>query len=93
MQRAWKRMKGKGIVMLAVHVGGKRSEVQAFVKKHRVGIPILHDAKSNVMARWKVKAYPTTYIIDPNGRVVYKAVGERKWDGKAILKKIAALRR
>jgi hypothetical protein len=35
---------------------------------------------------------PTTFVIDPNGRLVYSATGEREWDDPALLDQVRALK-
>jgi hypothetical protein len=40
-----------------------------------------------------MKGLPTTFIVDPDGRLVYQAQGEREWDDPAMLELILELRR
>jgi hypothetical protein len=35
---------------------------------------------------------PTTFVIDPDGRLVYSATGEREWDDPALLDQVRALK-
>ncbi|MCW8914818.1 MAG: TlpA family protein disulfide reductase [Magnetovibrio sp.] len=93
MIRAWKKLKGRGVVMLGVHVGGKKKEIRSFARKYRINFPVLIDAKQKVFRSWSGKALPMTYIVNKKGRIVYDAKGDRKWDDPAILKKIVALSR
>lgn len=93
MIRAWKKLKGRGVVMLAVHVGGKKKQIKSFVRKYRINFPVLFDSKSKVFHAWPAKAMPTTYVVDRNGRIAYSASGDQKWDDPVILKKVMALRR
>ncbi len=93
MRRAWEQIKKENVVMLAVHVGGKLDKVRSFAEKKRMEFPVLFDADCGVARSWPTKGYPTTFILDPEGRIAYKAVGGREWDSPKILQTILELRR
>jgi len=38
------------------------------------------------LASWGVQGLPTTFLINPEGKLVYKAVGEREWDSSEMVK-------
>lgn len=85
MQRAWERLKGDGVVMLAVNVGEDEEQVFTFTADYPVDFPMLLDQDSTVISKWPIKALPTTFVIDQEGRIVYRAVGGREWDDPALL--------
>lgn len=93
MQRAWVDMQDKDVVMLAVHVGGNEDKIWSFVGDYELDFPVLIDAKSEVADAWPMKGLPSTFIVDPDGRIAYRAIGGREWDDPAILEPIYALRR
>lgn len=41
--------------------------------------------------RWPVLGLPTTFILDSQGRIAYRAVGGREWDDPVLLKGIRGL--
>ena len=41
---------------------------------------------------YPLKGLPTTYVIDPQGRLVYSAAGERAWDDPKLLDQVRALK-
>jgi len=92
MERAWKELQANDVMMLAVHVGGNEDSVWAFAAEFDITFPVLIDGDSRVTDRWKLKGLPSTFIIDPQGRVVYRAVGAREWDSPDLLGAIFALR-
>ena len=53
--------------------------------------PILLDEKSVASKAWKVKGLPTSFIVDKQGRIAYRAVGGREFDHPEIEKLIRAL--
>jgi hypothetical protein len=38
------------------------------------------------LASWDVAGLPTTFLISPTGEIIYKAVGEREWNSKEMVK-------
>lgn len=93
MQRAWNRMKDEGVMMLALHVGGNEDKIWTFLNDFNVEFPVLIDAKSKVSKGWQMFGLPTTYIIDPGGRIVLRAIGGREWDDPGLVKQILSLRK
>jgi hypothetical protein len=39
-----------------------------------------------------VRGLPTTFVVDPQGRIAYRAIGGRAWDAPELLVPIRALR-
>lgn len=93
MQRAWVKLRDKGVMLLAVHMGGDADEVWSFADQYGVQFPVLIDADSSVARAWRMVGLPTTYVVDPDGRIVLRAIGGREWDDPDILKTILDLRK
>lgn len=81
MQRLWERLGDGDFVMLGVNVGEDRQTVLEFVRSFDTPIdyPLLTDGDLKVVKQWPVFGLPTTFVIDREGRIVYKALGERDW--------------
>ncbi|HID48053.1 MAG TPA: TlpA family protein disulfide reductase [Chromatiales bacterium] len=92
MERAWQKIKGKGIVILAVNVGEDADTIFAFTGDYPVTFPLLMDLDGTVINQYRVVGMPTTYIINPDGIVTHRAVGSREWDNKELLATLAAMR-
>ena len=88
MQRAWEQVKDENIVMLAVNVGEDEETVFAFLGQAPVEFPLLLDQDSKVTTSWPVKGLPTTYVVGPEGRLAYRAIGGREWDDPGLLDSI-----
>ena len=93
MQRAWEQLREQGIAMLAVDVGETEDTVFPFLADYQVTFPILFDHDSAVMKAWPVKGLPTTFVLDAQGRIVYRAIGGRDWDAPELLEKVRELAR
>jgi peroxiredoxin len=92
MQRAWEAVRDEGIVLVAINVGEDAETVQRFVTDFPVGFPLPMDERSEVVQAWPVKGLPTTFVVDPKGRLAYIATGEREWDDPALLDQVRALK-
>ena len=92
MQRAWEQLRAEGILMLGINVGEDEDTIFQFTADYPVDFPLLLDRDSAVTAQWPVRGLPTTFVVDPAGRLVYQAIGSREWDDPALLALIRALR-
>lgn len=91
MNRAWQALEPQGVGMLAINAGEGEAAVQAFMQKVAIDFPVLLGA-TDTLANWKIRALPTTLVIDASGQVVYEALGPREWDDEALLQQVLALR-
>ncbi len=93
MERAWQKLRHEDVVMLAVNVGEDEDSVFEFTASYPVEFPLLLDRESAVIGNWPVRVLPTTFVIDPQGKIVYRAIGGRDWSAPEMLLKIRALRK
>ena len=91
MQRAWKKLKNKNVAMLAINIGENDDTIFTFSAEYEMDFPILMDKDSRVIRSWPVSALPTTYVVDRKGRLAYRAIGDRQWDNKELIKLILNL--
>lgn len=92
MQRAWEQLEPKGVVLLAINVGEDIDTVFQFTGSYPVAFPILFDQDGSVSNVWPMRGLPTTFVIDPQGRIVYRAIGGREWDDPQLLQPVLDLR-
>ena len=53
--------------------------------------PIMLDPASTTSKAWGVKGLPSSYLVDKQGRIAYRAIGGREFDHPEIEKTIRAL--
>lgn len=93
MQRAWEQVKDKDVIMLAVNWGDTAESIKKFTDSlPPMDFPLLVGGDEAMTKQWSVRGLPTTYVIDPQGRMAYKLVGETEWDKPEILDKVLALK-
>ena len=91
MERAHKKVQGEKIALLAVNVGESEEQVFEFTGRYPVTFPLLLDEEGKVIRLYPVIGLPTTFIIDPRGRVTHRAVGGREWDEDRLLGQLRQL--
>ncbi len=92
MQRAWEKLKKEDILMLAIDVGEDEDTIFQFTANYPVEFPLLMDRDSTVVTKWPVRGLPTTFVVDPQGRLVYRAIGGREWDDPRLMAQVRALK-
>ncbi len=81
---------GNGLEVVGVHVGPALATVKQFLKDRPVDFDILID-KNMSLSSWQVSGLPTTFLIDPSGKLIYKAIGEREWSSPEMIEFIRGI--
>lgn len=85
MSNLHSKLNGKGLEVIGVHVGPSLAGVKKFLGEVPVNFTILID-KDMSLAGWGVRGLPMTFLINPDGKLIYSATGERKWDSAEMVK-------
>ena len=93
MNRAWHKIKDQGIEMIAINVGEDEDTIFAFLGEYPVDFTILLDQSGNIISKWPIKGLPTTFVLDTDGKLVYRAIGGREWDAEELLEQVRQLRK
>ena len=80
MQRLSDKLAGKPFAIVGVNVGETPAQVSAFLKVVPVNFSIALDEKGKNLEAWQVFAFPTSYLIDKQGRIRYGLFGSIEWD-------------
>lgn len=92
MERLWQETKNKDVMMLAINLGEDEDTIFTFTSDYPVSFPLLMDSDSSVTKKYSVLGIPTSYVIDPKGKIIYRAVGTREWNDKQLIGKILQLK-
>ena len=90
MQRLKDKL-GNRLVVLAVSMGDHEADIKAFLQKVPVKFPILLDPDSKLAMQWNVQGLPTSFVIDPSGKIRYHLLGETEWDSAKTVNLISGL--
>ena len=93
LERLHQATKDKNVEVLAVDIGEDEDSVFAFLGELDPSpeFKILLNEDGSLMQSWSVRGLPTTFIINPKGEIVYRAVGGREFDHPEIIKAVTDL--
>ncbi len=84
----YKEYRGKGLVVLAISTDRRMSDVKDYVSKNIFEFQILLDPDMRVSRRYKVFSIPTTFLIERNGVIIKRFLGEEDWGSPEIRNEI-----
>jgi len=90
----WSELEPEGVGMLAINIGEEADSIDRFLQEHNLTIdfPVVVGDKHKSLGNWMGRSLPFTVIVNPDGKVVYEAIGEREWNEKRIVDAILALK-
>lgn len=91
MMRLRAKLAGKPFVILSVNMGETEKEVKDFLARVNVDFTILMDSDGKAISAWKVFVAPSTFLIDPKGKIRYAQQGGAEWDAPENVAKISQL--
>lgn len=89
IERIYQRYRDRGLAVLAVNMGQDKEAVRAFAREQEISYPVLLDELSITAKRYGVIAVPTSFVLDREGIVRDKILGEAK--AETFEKKVMAL--
>jgi peroxiredoxin/outer membrane lipoprotein-sorting protein len=83
-------LKDRGLAIVAINKVDEPSEIKNYFRKNSFTFATAIGERDvpGVFAAYHVEAYPSTYLLDADGKIVYRAVGFHKVD---LLRQLAAL--
>lgn len=76
-QRLYDDLGAKGLSIVAINRGDRAEDVSRYLEKEGLSFSVVlgGDEGSPVFRSFKVETFPVTYLVDGNGRVVYRSAG------------------
>ena len=91
LNRLREQMKGRPFELISVDYAEDKSVILKFMQEVDVDFPVLLDSSGKVSAQWNVLVFPSTFVIAPDGKIVYGVKGGIHWDKPEIVEMIKAL--
>jgi len=79
------------IEILAVNVREDSATIKQFTQPMNIKFPLLQDHDSSTVKDWKVYVYPSNFIVDKKGELVFAATGAMDWQEIEIEEVIESL--
>ena len=77
LERLHQTLSSDKFTVLGLHVGPGPENIEEFQKLMPISFPIYVDMDLEV--NWGVPGLPTTFLLNPEGRLIYRAVGKREF--------------
>ena len=75
IEAAYKDLKDQGLEFVAVQVGGSPDTSVRMLEQNGITFSMLHDPRSIVRKKFGIKAVPTMFFLDSQGRITEKILG------------------
>lgn len=85
IQNMWNHMKNQGLKIALINTAEDEDTIFSFLSVYAPDIRPLMDMDGQVTEIWKPRGLPATYLIDPQGKVQYQALGGRDWNTTSYL--------
>ena len=91
IQRMAEQLGQEGPVVVLINTAEDEDTLFSFLAATAPDLPSLMDRDGLVTEAWEPRGLPATYLVDPEGRVRYQALGGRPWDEAAYLEFLRGL--
>lgn len=93
MQRLHEALSSQGVEVVAISIDRKNLDrIKEYAKEYKLTFPILWDPEQKVRKNYFIMGLPTTYLIDPNGKLKGFASGARVWDSADAIQALTSLK-
>lgn len=91
LDRLSRELGPKGLVVLGVSVDKDQKAYRDFIARFRVSYLTARDPDQVINLKYGTVQYPESYLIDQNGKVVEKVVGEENWSAEQMVQHVQSL--
>ena len=94
LEPLWQKYKDQGLTVIAIESNQDTEQALEFIAEHNLTYPMLEDVEGddNVVAnKLQIYGFPTSYLVDRNGKVMFSHIGFDEGDEVKIEKEILQL--
>ena len=91
MNRLKEKMAGKNFEMISINFAEDEKTIRKFLQEVEVDFPVLLDLKGTISTQWNVISFPSTFVIDKQGKIIYGVNAAIEWDEPEYVEKLEAL--
>ena len=85
LEKAYQIMGSKKLIVLAVGMGEDKSSISKFAEKHDFTFPMIAYSTLEIARLYGVENIPITYLINPEGVIIGRALGIRDWASPELI--------
>jgi len=75
LQKMYVNWEKRGLVVLGLDIGEDADTVEKFAREQSYTFPLLIGGEPDIAARYFVEAYPSTFVVDRLGHIVFRDLG------------------
>ncbi len=91
LNRLKQMMQDKAFQLVSINYAESPRHIREFMHKVAVDFPVLVDPDGKLSAQWKVVAFPSTFVVGPDGDIYYGANAAIHWDAPDVVQKLNQL--
>ena len=84
LKSLYEEYKDKDLVIIAVSLDRSSKTVKRFLEQNPAPYMVLTDTEGMTVALYNIMGYPTTYLINRNGKITQKLVGPVEWTDRNV---------
>lgn len=94
LETLWQKYRDQGVAIVAVEAVRDRERAVKFIEEKKLDFPLLENDENNDVVRgtYGVRSFPTSFMIDREGRIIYCHVGFEPGDEEKLEKEILELK-
>lgn len=83
--RLQEHLKDKPFRIVSVNIGESAERIRDFAKRVPIDFPVLLDEDSQLARDWSIYAYPSNYLLNPQGEITHAYRGALEWDDEEVV--------
>lgn len=91
MQRLRSHLANAPFEIVAVNHQEGDARIRGFLKKVPLDFPIVRDTDGAVTRAWQTRIFPSSYLVDAEGKIRYVLAGATDWSAPATVKTVESL--
>lgn len=91
LNRLKNKFRGKEFDLISINYAEDFDSIKRFMKEVNVEFQVLLDKEGELAKQWNVITYPSTFIIDKKGHIIYGVNAAIEWDSSEVVEKIEQL--
>lgn len=85
------RLADTDFTLLSVDIAESAAQVRRFLRDVPASFPVLMDEQGTTVRPWRIQAFPSTFLVDRDGRIRYSYMGGLEWDQPEVLEQVRRL--
>lgn len=80
LEMTWREFRDRDVVVVGVDIQDTEQAARAFLDRFKLTFPNGRDTSGKISIDYGIYGVPETFIIDRQGRIVFKQAGAVRWD-------------